>query len=161
MSGPTWQEICDSEHETLLRYLDKMRDAVVRATEGLDDDQLRRAGVPSGTNLLGLVHHLTGVEEHWFQFVFAGADVTPDMGMTAPADVPAHEIVERYRTIGRRNSELVRSYPDLSTMAARRNPGEDDLDSLRIVTAHMIEETGRHAGHADILREQLDGRTDD
>ena len=157
----TWQEICDSEHETLLRYLDKMREAVVRAADGLDEDQLRRPGVPSGTNLLGLVHHLTGVEEHWFQFVFAGADVTPDMGMTAPADVPAAEVLAWYRAMGRRNDDLVRSCPDLSMMAARCNPGEDDLDSLRIVTAHMIEETGRHAGHADILREQIDGRVDD
>jgi hypothetical protein len=161
MSGATWQQVCDSERETLLRYLDKMRNAIIRSTEGLDEQQLRRPGVPSGTNLLGLVHHLTGNEEHWFAYVFAGVGDEPDMAMTAPDDIPAEEIVRRYRAVCSRNNELVRASADLSEMAARRNPGEDDLASLRIVTAHMVEETGRHAGHADILREQIDGRVDD
>ncbi len=161
MGELTWQQLCDSERETLLRYLDKMRAAIVRATEGLDDEQLRQSGVPSGTNLLGLVHHVTGVEQHWFQYVFAGVDEEPDMGMMAPADVSAAEVVSRYREVWRRSNEIVRDCDDLSTMAARPNPGEDDLDSLRVVTAHLLEETARHAGHADILREQIDGRVDD
>ena len=161
MGELTWQQVCDSERETLLRYLDKMRAAIIRATEGLDDEQLRRPGVPSGTNLLGLVHHVTGVEQHWFQYVFAGLDDEADMGMTAPADVSAAEVVSRDREVSRRHNEIVRDCDDLSTMAARPNPGEDDLDSLRVVTAHLLEETARHAGHADILREQIDGRIDD
>ena len=161
MGELTWQQLCDSERETLLRYLDKMRAAVIRATEGLDDEQLRRPGVPSGTNLLGLVHHLTGVEQHWFQYVFAGSDDEPDMAMTAPAEVPAAAVVARYRAVSSRSNEIVRDCDDLSTMAARPNPGEDGLDSLRVVTAHLLEETARHAGHADILREQIDGRLDD
>jgi hypothetical protein len=55
----------------------------------------------------------------------------------------------------------VRNAPNLSVMAARPNPGEAELDSLRVIVAHMIEETARHAGHADILREQIDGRLAD
>ena len=53
----------------------------------------------------------------------------------------------------------MRACPDLATMSRIANPGEDQLDPLRVIVAHMIEETGRHAGHADILRERIDGAT--
>ena len=62
--GSTGPDLIGSEREVLLHYLNKMRAAVVRTTEGLTDDQQRTPGVPSGTNLLGLIQHLTGVEEH-------------------------------------------------------------------------------------------------
>ena len=131
MGERTWQQLCDSERETLLRYLDKMRAAIIRATDGLDDEELRRPGVPSGTNLLGLVHHVTGVEQHWFQYVFAGLDDEPDMGMTAPAD----RLGRRGRLalpggLAPQQRDRARACDDLSTMAARPNPGEDDLDSF-------------------------------
>jgi uncharacterized damage-inducible protein DinB len=80
----------ESEPEALLCYLDRVREAVVRASEGLTDEQQRAPGVPSGTNLLGLIQHLTSVEEHWFQRVFVGEDPgsSPDdpmgSGSTAP-----------------------------------------------------------------------------
>ena len=60
-----------------------------------------------------------------------------------------------------RSDAIVAACPDLGTPAAIANPGEDAIDPLRVIVTHMIEETARHAGHADILREQIDGVTND
>ena len=94
MSGIAWME---SEREVLLHYLDKMRDAVVRTSEGLTDEQARTPGVPSGTSLLGLIQHLTAVERHWFQFVFLGEGPAPDDSMEVPAGVTRGQLVAAYR----------------------------------------------------------------
>jgi uncharacterized damage-inducible protein DinB len=149
-----------SERETLLAYLDAMRDAVVRDCGGLDDDALRRPGVPSGTSLLGIVHHLTGVEQHWFQYVFLGEGPAPDKSFSPPPDRTADQVIAAYRDVCQRSNEIVRGCDDLTTLAAVVNPGEDALDPLRSILVHLVEETARHAGHADILREQLDGATE-
>jgi uncharacterized damage-inducible protein DinB len=155
-SGP---DLIRSERDVLLYYLNKMRDAVVATLESLTDEQLRAPGVPSGTNLLGLTQHLTGVEEHWFRLVFRGEDLVCNVSMDVPAGVTRAEVVTAYREACARSDEIVRACPDLSTLSAIANPGEDQRDSLRMVVAHMIEETARHAGHADILRELIDGAT--
>ena len=152
-------DLIGSERDVLLAYLNKMRDAVVRTCEGLTDEQVRAPGVPSGTNLLGLIQHLTGVEEHWFRRVFLGEDVVPETSMDVPLGVTPAEVVAAYRETCKRNDEIVRGCSDLSTLSAITNPGEDKQDSLRSIVVHMIEETARHAGHADILREQIDGVT--
>lgn len=158
--GDTVYDLAGSERGVLLYYLNRMRDAVVRTSEGLTDEQQRTPGVPSGTNLLGLVQHLTGVEEHWFQRVFLGEDRNTDDSMDVPVDATRDEVVAAYREACARSDEIVRACPDLSTMAKIANPGEDQKDSLRVIMAHMLRETARHAGHADILREQIDGATD-
>jgi len=154
------RDLVGSERDVLLHYLNKMRDAVVRTSEGLTDEQQRTAGVPSGTNLLGLIRHLTWVEEHWFRRVFLGEDRDTDDSMYVPDGEPREEVVTAYREACARSDEIVRACADLSTMAKIANPGEDQPVSLRRIVAHMIEETARHAGHADILREQIDGATD-
>ncbi len=145
----------------LLHYLNKNRDAVVRTSEGLTDEQQRTPGVPTGTNLLGLVRHLTWVEQHWFRFVFLDEVLDIDDAMDAPADTTRDQVVTAYREACARSDAIVRACPDLSTMSKIANPGEDDTRSLRVIMAHMIEETARHAGQADILREQIDGVTND
>lgn len=160
MVDNTGPDLVGSERDVLLHYLNKMRDAVVRTSEGLSDEQQRTPGVPSGTNLLGLIRHLTWVEEHWFQGVFLGGQVGIGDSMDSPRDVTRDEIVTAYRKACAQSDEIVRGCPDLSTMAEIVNPGEDRRVSLRRIVAHMIEETARHAGHADILREQIDGATD-
>lgn len=114
--------------------------------------------MPSGTSLLGLVRHLTGVEEHWFQRDFLGQDRAIDMSMTVAAGVTRDQVVAAYRQACARSDEIVRACPDLSTVAAIANPGKAHPVSLRRIVTH-IEETARHAGHADILREQIDGAT--
>ena len=153
-------DLVGSERDVLVYYLNRMRDAVVRVSEGLTDEQQRAAGVPSGTSLLGLVWHLTGVEQHWFRLVFLGEDIEVDMSMDVPPELSRADVVAAYRAACARSDEIIMTCPDLSTLAAIANPGEDVLCSLRRVTAHLIRETSRHAGHADILREQIDGATE-
>jgi uncharacterized damage-inducible protein DinB len=157
----TGPDLVGSERDVLLNYLNKNRDAVVRVSEGLTEEQQRTPGVPSGTNRLGIIRHLTAVEQHWFEMVFLGADCERDDSMTVPAADTRADVVAAYRAACARSDEIVRSCPDLSTLAAIANPGEDERDSLRRIMAHMIEEIARHAGQADILREQIDGVTDD
>ena len=80
-------DLIHSEHDVLMHYLNKMRKAVVAASGSLTHERLRAPGVPSGTNLLGLMHHLTGVEGHWFWRVFLCENVECDMSMASAARV--------------------------------------------------------------------------
>jgi uncharacterized damage-inducible protein DinB len=148
-----------NERYVLLGYLNKLRAAVVQACEGLTEAQVRQPGVPSGTNLLGLIQHLTGVEEHWFRRVFLGEQLAANKSMQVPTDLTRDQVVAAYRQACARSDEIVRACPDLSMRAPIPNPGEQQRDSLRVILGHMLEETARHAGHADILREQIDGAT--
>jgi uncharacterized damage-inducible protein DinB len=154
------RDLTESEADVLLFFLNRLRDAVVRDAAGLSDEQQRTPGVPSGTSLLGLIKHLTEVEKHWFQRVFFGADVSIDMSMEVPAGASPDEVVAAYRQACARSDEIVRACPDLSTLARTMNPGDSRIGTLRRILVHMVEETGRHAGHADILRERIDGATD-
>jgi len=97
----------ESEREVLLRFLTKMRNAVVRTSEGLTDDQQRTPGVPSGTNLLGLIKHLTWCEEHWFQRVFLDAGIKTDESMVVPADTTYDQLVSAYRQACARTDKIV------------------------------------------------------
>ena len=148
-----------SESDSLLFFLNNVRDAVVQVSAGLTAEQERAAGVPSGTSLLGLVRHLTGAEVLWFQRIFRGEDRALDLSMAVPADATRDEVVAAYRQACGRSDEIVRACPDLAMLASTANAGEDERVSLRAIVVHMIEETARHAGHADILREQIDGAT--
>jgi uncharacterized damage-inducible protein DinB len=149
-----------TEHEVLLRFLNKMRAAVIRTTEGLIDKESRTPGVPSGTNLLGTLKHLTWCEKHWFGRIYLDEEIAGDRSMAVAPDVTRDDLVTAYRQACRRSDEIVRGCPDLSTLAAIAHPGEDGWMPLRAIVVHMIEETGRHAGHADILRELIDGMTE-
>ena len=145
------------ERETLLAFLDYLREAMLIKVSGIDDDALRRSLVPSGTSLLGLVKHLTMVEIAWFQWSLAGFDVpVPDQGLE-PGDT-TQSVLDGYRAAIEQNNALVADRHDLDERCARNGTAPEPM-SLRWVLVHMVEETGRHAGHADILREQLDGRT--
>lgn len=155
----TAHDLVNSERDVLLAYLNKVRNAVVNICEGVAEEQQRTAGVASGTNLLGLIQHLTGVEQHWFQRVFLGESLDPDVTMNVSREASSTSVIAAYREVCARSDEIVRSCPDLSALSKIANPGEEKPDSLRSILAHMIEETARHAGHADILREQIDGAT--
>jgi uncharacterized damage-inducible protein DinB len=142
-----------------LYFLAKMRDGVVRTSAGLTGERQRIPGVPSGTSLLGLIRHLTGVEEHWFQRVFLGQDRDIDMSVNVPAGATRDEAVAACRQACAHTGEIVAACPGLPAVAKIANPGEAHAVSLRRIMTHMIEETARHAGHAGILREQIDGAT--
>ncbi|GAA3713621.1 DinB family protein [Nonomuraea antimicrobica] len=144
-----------SEIATLRGFLDYLRASIAAKVEGAPEPQARAAAVPSGTNLLGLLNHLTFVE----RAMFLGDDVTDWQAtfQAAPVDSVA-EVVARYREAVERANEVLDGCTDPSAPIPRPRPGRP-APSIRWALTHMIEETGRHAGHADILRELIDGAT--
>jgi uncharacterized damage-inducible protein DinB len=152
------------EKQSLHVSLDRHRDVVLWKLDGLDDEQVRRPMTPSGTSLLGLVKHLASVEYDWFCNTF-GRETEPlplvegdeNADMRAEPHESVADIVEFY---GRARAAADQVIDELDA---------DDLGiswsgntvSLRWVLIHMIEETARHAGHMDIIRELLDGMTGD
>lgn len=144
-----------SEAEVLRGFLDYLRGSVAAKVEGAPEPEVRTAKVPSGTNLLGLLRHLTFVESA----IFLGERVTdwPETFRAAPEDGAA-EVVARYRTTVARANHVLDGCADLGAPLPRPRPNSP-APSVRWALTHMIEETGRHAGHADILRELIDGAT--
>ncbi|WP_380279841.1 DinB family protein [Kitasatospora purpeofusca] len=147
------------EHSTLLAFLDYLRTCVIAKTEGLLDEDARRPGVASGTSLLWLVRHLTAVELNWFLWAYRGEDVEPwDDDAPSPGDETVAESVAAYRAAIARANEVITSAADrLDRPGVRSLRPNAEAPSMRWLLVHMIEETARHAGHADILRERLDG----
>ncbi|MEU3405228.1 DinB family protein [Streptomyces sp. NPDC006670] len=147
------------EKETLLAFLDYLRESVLAKAAGVPEPAVRTAGVPSGTSLLGLLKHLTAVELNWFVWAYDGADRDPwDDEEAVRADDTAAGLAHAYRQAAARANEVVLACPDLDRPGAR-SLRETPPPSMRWVLVHMIEETARHAGHADILREGIDGST--
>jgi uncharacterized damage-inducible protein DinB len=153
-----------AEKESLKVALDRHRDAILWKLEGLDDEQLRRPMVPSGTSLLGLVKHLAAVEYGWFCDTF-GREAEP---LPFDDDDPEADLrIEPGET-----TEDVLAFYGRARAAADQAIGELDIEdtgtawfgeavTLRWVLIHMVEETARHAGHADIIRELIDGMAGD
>ena len=141
------------EAATLRGFLDHLRTSIAAKVDGAPEPQVRTAGVPSGTNLLGLLNHLTFVE----RATFLGDEVTDWQAtfQAAPDDGVA-DVVARYREAVGRANEVLDGCADLGAPVPR--PGRP-APSVRWALTHLIEETGRHAGHADILRELIDGAT--
>jgi Protein of unknown function (DUF664) len=136
-------------------FLDYLRSSIATKLDGAPEPDVRAPGVPSGTNLLGLVNHVTQVE----RYIFLGADV-PDWAATfhVPDDTTVHDVLTAYREVTHEANEVIVFCSDLND-PTRRPTTRGKAPSMRWALAHMIEETGRHAGHADILRELIDGQT--
>lgn len=154
-----------AEKETLSSFLDYHRATLLWKVAGLSDDDLRRSIVPSGVTLLGMVKHLAYVERWWFQAVFAGESVTfpwtdadPDADWRVEASETTDEIIVLYKAEVRRSREIVAGANLEAHAQAEARHGKAE-ESLRWIVVHMIEETARHNGHADILRELTDGKT--
>ncbi|OKJ08204.1 DinB family protein [Kitasatospora sp. CB01950] len=147
------------ELDTALAFLTFARECVVKKTEGLTEEELRRVLVGTGTNLLGLVQHLTAAERYWFGYHVAGQEAyqNVDFDMAVPVDVTAEQVLDAYREAIAAADRTIRESADLSRPVAV--PVTDGPKSVRWVMAHMTSETARHAGHADVLREQIDGAT--
>jgi hypothetical protein len=147
------------EFDTALAFLSFARECVVKKTDGLSEEQLRRVLVGSGTTLLGLVHHLTLAERLWFGYHVAGreSDDPGDVDMYVPADRKPEQVLADYRATVEASDDAIRAAGDPAKPVAI--PVQGTFHSLRWVIAHMTSETVRHAGHADILREQIDGAT--
>ena len=145
--------VTSDEKTTLLAFLDYLRQSVADKAVGVPEPQVREPGVASGTNLLGLVTHLTAVE----RFCFLGAEI-PDLDATMHADpeLSVDDTLADYRRAITAANEVIDSCTDLEQPSPRpRRHGA--TATMRWTLVHMIEETGRHAGHADIIRERIDG----
>lgn len=147
------------ELDTALAFLDFVRSCALKKTDGLDDEQLRRALVPSGTSLLGLIQHLATGERFWIGFQVAGVGRAEDFDfdLKAPADRDAAAVLADYRASIVESNDIIRRIGDPDAPMAV--PVDGTRLTLRWVLAHLTGETTRHAGHADILRELIDGTT--
>lgn len=160
-----------AEREQLLFFLNRLRAGLARTSEGLTDARARAPGVASGTNLLGLVSHLTAMETQWFRGVYLGEDVAVDATMALPATATREQVIREYQAACEGSNAIVLGVASLDQLSRGlgrlpASTAEDTPDdrprqvTLREVIVHLIEETARHAGHADILREQIDGAVD-
>lgn len=142
------------ERELLGSTLAFLRDAVLRKAEGLSDDQARWTPEDGLLPLIGIVNHLAHVEWRWIDGAFKGAQVTRSEEEFVAKDVTVSEAIAAYRQRGRLTDEAVRSASSLDARGQGDWGGERDL---RWILIHLIQETARHAGHADATRELLDG----
>ncbi|HEX3842586.1 MAG TPA: DinB family protein [Acidimicrobiales bacterium] len=144
------------ERETLQELLQFQRDSLVRKVSGVDEEAARTSPVSSGTTLLWLTKHLAHAESLWILQRFAGRDdALPDESVGSEDTLAA--AVDAYRTNWARVDAVVASASSLDQPC--RAIGDGAPANLRWVLMHLLEETARHAGHADILRELIDGET--
>jgi Protein of unknown function (DUF664) len=152
-----------TEREVLEAFLDFHREVLVRKVSGVSEQQARYRRVPSRTTLAGLVKHMTGVERGWFQHVLAGRPAEQiganvgggDDSWELAEDETVESLVGEYRRTCAQSRRTAAGFA-LDDAVPQRRLGRV---SLRWIYVHMIEETARHVGHADILREQTDGAT--
>jgi hypothetical protein len=150
-----------TEREILEAFLEFHRSVVKRKLIGLSEEDARRSLVPSLTTLAGLVKHLSAVERSWFQRTLAqrppdaieGDAIGADNTWVVGDDESIEDLIAEYDGACS-ESRIVAAELELDHSVPHRRLGRV---SLRWVYVHMIEETARHAGHADILREQIDG----
>jgi len=143
------------ESELLLRWLAYLRGAVISKIEGLADEQSRWRPEGALISLLGIVNHLTQVECRWIDGGMLGREVSRAEAEFSPGpDLNVPAAIAAYRDRAAATDAVVRSMPSLSEPCRW---GEDT--DLRWVLLHLINETARHAGHADATRELLDGAT--
>jgi uncharacterized damage-inducible protein DinB len=143
------------EKELLLQWLGYLRGAVLRKLDGIDDDQARWTPEGKLIPLVGVVNHLTRVEWRWIDGAFGGAEVSrSDEEFRPGPDLRLTDALDAYRSRATATDSVVRSLP-LAAIGRGWGQGKD----LRFVLLHLINETARHAGHADATREMLDGVT--
>ncbi|MBO3089711.1 DinB family protein [Cellulomonas sp. zg-ZUI40] len=157
---------------TLLGFLDFHRRTLLLKTDGLDGEALRRRLPPSTMTLGGLIKHLAMVEDNWFSQVWLDEHVEPwasadwdadrDWEWTSAADDTPEELRAQWdASVARSQRALTAALAagGLDQESRRRHRGTGEPVSLRWVLVHMIEEYARHNGHADLLREAVDGAT--
>ena len=154
----------DDERSTLLAFLEWQRETLARKCAGLEPNQLRiRSAEPSTLSLLGLVRHMADVERGWFRRTLAGEDIADRYSSDADPDgdfdnieaADADEAFASWHEECGRADEII-SRRALEATGHHRTGREV---SMRWILNHMIEEYARHNGHADLLRERIDGAT--
>jgi uncharacterized damage-inducible protein DinB len=156
------------EFTMLAQYLDYHRATLVQKASGLDRAQLNQRTAASGLTLAGLLKHMALVEDAWFQETMAGEaprqqwagidwDADPDWEFRTSADHEPADLLAMYTEACERSRATVARIGDLDAVSPPGRRREEF--SLRWVILHLIEETARHNGHADLLREAIDGVT--
>jgi uncharacterized damage-inducible protein DinB len=151
----------------LRRYLQSARDALIWKLEGLSEYDLRRPLVPTGTNLLGLVKHMAGVEAGYLGDTFGrpfpeelpwmAEDAEDNADMWATPAETSGEIVDLYRRVWAHSDTTLETVPLDGLGRVAWWPADRNPVTLHRILIHLISETHRHAGHADIVRELIDG----
>lgn len=156
----------------LQHYLQEARDALEWKVEGVGERDLRLPRTPTGTNLLGILRHVANVEIGYFGLTFGrewpdpvhplvvtdeAYDDDPQADWWVPADIPAVDVVDFYRQVAAFGDETITDLPLDAPGAVPWWPEERREVSLARIIVHVISDTTRHAGHADILRETIDG----
>jgi uncharacterized damage-inducible protein DinB len=161
----------DGDELTLLNeFLDYHRATLLMKCAGLSQAQLGQRLPPSTLNLAALLKHMTLVELSWFEERMLGQDLgepwdsvdwkaDPDWEMRTAVDDDPAELVRLYEDACERSRAVVRQIGNLDAPSTHIGRNEDRPFTLRWIMLHMIEETARHNGHADLLREAIDGAT--
>jgi hypothetical protein len=161
-TDPPWVA---GERELLQGFLDFHRGTLLWKTSGLSGEQLAtRSTEPSMMSLLGLVRHLTEVERYWYQICLDGrpvelrlwTDEHPDGDFELVDPAQAEQDLADFKAIIATSDEIVSGYDLDHTF---RRPDREAEHSVRWLLIHMVEEYARHNGHADLLRERIDGLT--
>jgi hypothetical protein len=160
------------ERDRLQYFLDQQRNAVLAIIEGLGEAELHTPVLPSGWTPIGLIRHLAGAEAMWFQWVVLGTQpqVTWDDGIDDPPNDPeapfttkhsSAAVIEQYRRQCQMSNEILQSRDLHAALLGEHGLDwpDEPITDLRWFVLHMIEETARHAGHLDAVRELLDGAT--
>jgi hypothetical protein len=159
--------MADTQKQDLHRYLKQGREALLWKLEGLSEYDVRRPMTPTGTNLLGLVKHVASMELGYFGDTFGRPspvplpwlddDAEPNADMWATAAESREQIIELYHRSWTHSDETIEQLPLDGVGGVPWWPAERREVTLHLVLVHMAIETHRHAGHADILRELIDG----
>jgi uncharacterized damage-inducible protein DinB len=156
------------ERNTLVAFLDYFRAVFLRKVVDLDEDQVRERAAASAMDLLGMTRHLADVERWWFRGVFTAevdtaiyeSDDDPDLDWHHGFDDTLADALHHWHREVERAREIVAATPDLDTVGQLVTERRGAI-SLRWIVVHMIEEYARHCGHADLIREVIDGTTGD
>ena len=156
--------VAADERTSLEAFLDNHRATVVLKVAGLPDELARRRLVASRSTVAGIVQHLAAAERYWFRgrllgdgWTYPGWDADEDADFDVAGTTTLAEVVMDYE-LACAESRAVAADLSLDALAAVRGEGGDYV-SLRWILLHMVEETARHNGHLDVLRELLDGAT--
>jgi uncharacterized damage-inducible protein DinB len=153
---------CD-ERTMLVAWLEYHRATLALKCDGLTDEQLRTRSVPpSALSLLGLVRHMAEVELNWFRFWLGGQEPNPRYEGEEDFEVDGADVAEAFdywRSECEHAREVLARFDSLDDVGAGQKPGAGF--SVRWTLVHMIEEYARHNGHADLIRERIDGTTGD
>ena len=157
------------EKTMMLAFLDYYRETMILKLEGLTEEQARWKPAPTANSLISIVNHLAWVERSWFGMRFLGEDEPdwwfeeaddPDTDFRVPGDRTVPEVIAFYRAEYTRANEIAHAAASLDE-PSRKAGRSGHTPTLRWILDHMLEETARHAGHADITRELIDGATGD